>query len=177
MNLIDSLKQKAEAERAKGEAEWFPLAEKVANGTAAEKDIAAVLKATGRTLDDLQIAVDRVHEIERLKALAGLFRERSLAQNRHTLETAKHRAFSIVTCRDLEHTTNHLRALGWQVGREASESQEAFRTLAELTGTPFKLPNLAEDFRALDAEFAADVVADAGTVPVVTVGEVELPSM
>lgn len=165
MDLIQTLKAKAEADRLKGEQELPLLAEKVAHNQATEKQIAAWLQLSGQSLDDLQTAVDRVHEIDRLKALADQFRERSLAAHRLHLENAKHRKFTFATIAELERKTNQLRALGWQVGREASESQEAHRTLAEMTGEPFRLPNLVEDFRAIDAEFV-DVVA-----------EVELPTV
>ena len=168
MDLIQTLKEKSELDRQRFEAELPVLAERVAHGEATEKEVAAWVKSSGKTLDELQAAVDRQLEIDRLKALAGEFRERSLAAYRNQLEIAKYRAFTIKAQREFEHNANHLRSLGWQVGREASESQEAHRKLAELTGKPFQVPNLAEDYRALDAEFADAVVAEAVAVPVVS---------
>lgn len=174
MNLIESLKAKAEADRLKGEAQWFPLAEQVAAGTASEKDIAAVLKSTGKTLDDLQITVDRVLEIARLTALTDQYRERQLASYRHNLVLQKFLAFSRKTIRDLETEETQVRVSGWHFGSQATESREAFAKLSQMTGVLHPVPNLNEDYRAIDAEFSVEVVADAVAVPVAN--KAELPS-
>lgn len=178
VSLIQTLKEKSEADRQRFEAELPVLAERVAHGEATEKEVAAWVKASGKSLDDLQAAVDRQLEIDRLRDLAALFRERSLAAYRNTLEIEKYRQFTIKTQREFEHNANHLRSLGWQVGLQASESQEAYRKLAEMTGEPFRLPNLTEDYRALDAAFAVApavvaVVAEAVAMP----AAIELPSV
>lgn len=168
MNLIDSLKAKAEADRQKAEVELPLLAERVAHGSATEKEVSEFVAWSGKSLDDVQLAVDRQHEIDRLKDLADLFRERSLAAYRLTLEAAKHRTFRFKTIAALEAETNRLRGFGWQIGMQANESRDAFRQLSEMTGQPCPIPNLAEDYRALDAEFAVVVVAEAVAVPVVS---------
>ena len=159
MNLIDSLKAKAESERAKGEAQWFPLAEQVAAGTASEKDIAAVLKATGKTLDDLQVTVDRVHEIARLKALTDQYRERQIGAYRSNLELRKFIAFQRKTIRDLETEETQVRVSSWHKLNEATESREAFAKLSKMTGLQHPVPRLETEQHAIDAEFAADPVA------------------
>lgn len=159
MSLIASLKQKAEDDRVRAEAELPQIAERIAHGEATEKEVSAFVKSSGRSLDDVQRAVDRQLEIDRLRDLADQFRGKSLAAYRLGLEAAKHRKFKFKTIAELESETNRLRGLGWQVGLEAGASQEAHRQLAEMTGLPFPLPNLTEDYRLLDSEFADAVVA------------------
>ncbi len=168
MDLIQTLKEKSELDRQRFEAELPVLAERVAHGEATENEVAAWVKSSGKTLDELQAAVDRQLEIDRLKALAGEFRERSLKAYRHNLEAAKYRQFTIKMQREIEHKTNHFRSLGWQLGVATNESREAFGELSRMTGVLNQPPKLAEDCRAIDAEFAIDVVAEAVSERVVS---------
>ena len=161
MNLIESLREKSEAERQRFEAELPILAERVAHGEATEKEVAAWMKSSGKNLNELQVAVDRQHEIERLKALAGLFRERSASAYRFSIQIGPHRAHALAVQRALEKKAVHLRVMTLQEGLLAAESQEAHRTLSELTGLPFPVPNMHDDYRAIDAEFAAAATAEA----------------
>lgn len=169
MNLIQSLKEKSEADRLRFEAELPVLAERVAHSEATEAEVAKWTKASGISLDRLQAAVDRQLEIDRLKALVDQYRQRSLEAYRHNLETAKHRAFVMKTQRDLESEANRLRSVGWQLGIQANESREAFAKLGEITGVLHPVPKLEAEYRAMDTEFAV-VVAE----PVVS--QAELPS-
>lgn len=173
MDLIQALKEKSELDRQRFEAELPVLAERVAHGEATEKEVAAWVKASGKSLDDLQAAVDRQLEIDRLQALTDLFRERSIAAYKQNLEFRKYQEFVRKSHRDLEAEETRLRVSGWHLGIQATESREAFAKLGQMTGVLHSVPNLAEDYRAIDAEFA--IIADAVTVPVVA--EVQLPGV
>lgn len=175
MNLIDSLKAKAESERANAEQELPLLAERVAHGQATEKEITAWVKASGKNLDDLQVAVDRQLEIDRLNDLAAQYRERAISTYRHNLELQKFLAFQRKTIVDLEAEESKVRCSGWHLGSQATESREAFAKLSQMTGVLHPVPKLSEDYRTIDAEFAVEVVVDAVAAPVAS--EVELPSV
>ncbi|MFM9962873.1 MAG: hypothetical protein ACKV2Q_16810 [Planctomycetaceae bacterium] len=68
-SLIDRLKASAAAEQLAAEAEWNTLVQKVATDSASEKEVADVLRSTGRSLADLEAATDRRRKINRLEAL------------------------------------------------------------------------------------------------------------
>lgn len=172
MNLIESLKAKAEADRVRAEAELPALAERVAHGEATEKEVTAWLKASEKSLDDLQTAVDRQKRIDELRGLTQLFRERRIAHHRAEHELKAHVLFRAATTRELEAAETKLRVSAWVAGNAASESQEAFRTLNQLTGEPYAVPSMRDEFAAVDAEFSKTPLPPIRG-PVVT--EAELP--
>ena len=68
--LFAKLKSKFAAEKQSAEAEWTTIIEKVADGSATEIEITKAMKASGRTLDELETDVTREQRIRELKAIA-----------------------------------------------------------------------------------------------------------
>lgn len=166
MSVFDEMTSRAKSE-ARNRDEAFPiLAERVHRGEVSPDEAGTALKLTGRTLADLKNAVDRLKEIDRLKAVADLFVERSAQAYRVGLESNAYREYSLKVRREIESETNRFRSLGWQIGMQASESQEAARQVALLTGKPYPLGDTSAEYRKLDAEFAP-----AATSPVTTPAE------
>ncbi len=165
MTLIDSLKAKSEADRQKAEAELPLLAERVAHGEATEKEISKFVEWSGKSLNDLQVAVDRQLKLDDLRALTDQYRERQLASYRHNLRLQKFLAFQRKTIVDLEAEESRIRGSGWHLGSQATESREAFAELSRMTGVLHPVPNYSEEQRAIDAEFAADPVATKTELP------------
>src|SRR5438093_13212615 len=77
--IFEKLAAKAESDRLAAEHEWQAVVSKVADDAASEKEILAVLKACGRTLDDLQRDVGRQKRINELKAVVVTYSEASRA--------------------------------------------------------------------------------------------------
>lgn len=70
-DFFQQLASKADADRRAVEAEWRTVVTKVATDTATEAAVIDVLRATGRTLQELQVAVQREQRITELRGIVA----------------------------------------------------------------------------------------------------------
>ena len=68
--LIEKLRSRFQTEQLTAEADWQTIVAKVADGSATEIEITKAMKASGRTLDELETDVTREQRIRELKAIA-----------------------------------------------------------------------------------------------------------
>lgn len=138
ISLLQKVADKFDVEKRSAESEWSLLVARIADGTATEVEVAKALKATGRTLEDLQAAVVRQQRIAELQVVAlGL----PDAKRRADQETANHAEF----CLRRQTTTNGL-AAEWTERTSAmneavgtlAECQDAQRELEAMTGSTIR---------------------------------------
>ena len=82
--LIEKLRLKFQTEQATSEVDWQTIIAKVADGSATEIEITKAMKASGRSLSDLETDVSREQQITGLKAIIARYvdteRERQNAE-------------------------------------------------------------------------------------------------
>ena len=69
ITLLDLLRHKAETEKLDIEVEWDAIVKKLATDSATEAEVTAVLTSSGRSLSDLETAVNRQRRIIHLQTL------------------------------------------------------------------------------------------------------------
>ena len=167
-NLIESLKAKSEAESAKAVTDWQSLITKVASDEATEKEVAAVLKSTNKTLNELQAAVDRQTRINELRGEIAEYPKAvvehiAAGTALHDFITQRHANirgldYDLSRCREAERGSEY----------RVQQLQESARELRRLTGESIVLSTVAKT----DAVIAPIEVE----LPPATASEIRLPS-
>ena len=163
-NLIESLKAKSEAESAKAVTDWQSLIAKVASDQATEAEVSKLLKSTGKTLEELQVAVARQTRINSLRGEITGYPEavaEHIAAGTALHEFIKRRH---ATIRDLDSELSRCRGAERGAEYRVQQLQESASELRRLTGENVVLRAIP----ALDAELSGGEVK----IPVI---EVELP--
>lgn len=169
--VLDKLKSKMESEQQAAATEWDALVEKLARDEGSEKEVAAVLKAAGRSLDELQTDVDRAKRIQFLRGEIAKYPTALADQRKAMQRLADFRS-------EKEATQKALDVELWRVRGEnnaASQRVERLRGLAseleKLTGAPVVLSAVAE----VDAVIIKPATNEV-ELPPAAANEVRLPS-
>lgn len=141
MELINTLKQKLANESAKAEADWQALVTKLADGeNVTEREASNILKSSGRSIDELEVAVGRAKRIGELQAIIATLPAATRALEQTTSAEA---AFNAE--RQSEFVRN--REQGIAIRSAAMEARSNFdainvaqRELDSLIDTPVELP-------------------------------------
>lgn len=144
-SLLDKLKTAAETKRLVAEAAWNAIIPQVAAGIADQNEVNFVMLAAGRSLDDLQAAVERQHEIERLR---GVISEHAQRVATHTAARQEFKSFETrkrQIVNELDAEGRKLSSAMRAASRDAERCQEANAALSRLTGQYVPLPVIEKD--------------------------------
>lgn len=139
VGVIESLKRKSEAEVVKGEAEWQAIVAKLADEAATEKEVAVVLKLTGRNLDELQSDVDREKRVRLLRGELTQFRSAVTAQRQAAQRLSDFRAEREATQKRLDTELGRVRGESHKTGARVTQLREYATELQRLIGEPVDL--------------------------------------
>ena len=172
MNVFDSLKTKQAAVVTETTAAWDAAVVQFAADptTATEKAVTAMLKLTGKSVDELQVAVARQTRINSLRAEIAEYPIALATQQQTATKFAEFRDEKAAMQKKLDAELSRVRgennAAGWRV----VQINEAASELRRLTGESVILPTVAE----------ADAVITPATneleFPHAAASEIRLPS-
>ena len=142
--LLERINQKAEQDRLAAEAEWQTVVEKLAVDTGTEKEILGAIKATGRSLDELQSAVGWQKRILDLRSVLTTWPEVEHAAQK---AEAAFQAFCLRRQTNFRSERDECAVLTAAV-QDAQTAVEvvaaAKRDLEELLQSPIEFPAVAE---------------------------------
>jgi hypothetical protein len=137
--VLEKLRSKMEADQQSAATEWETLVGKVCDDDASETEISKVLKRTGRSVDELQAAVERTQTIRQLRAEVEKFAERSVIANEAHKKLMGLRPKRLAAIRELDLEERRFRSACWTANQAVERSRNAAIKLEKLTGEPVEL--------------------------------------
>lgn len=167
-SLIERLKSQAETDRQSAESAFTTLVARLARNEGDETEVAAVLQASGKSLAELETAVDHAKRIIGLKAIAADAPDADAAMRlaRTAFRDLKERQKQ--QSKEMEAEFNAVRSALHSAERRSSRCQGAANDLARLSHVPVvpPPPEPARDYEVLERRYNGLVARNQGPISV-----------